>query len=430
MTRRFHLSAAVLLAATLFSPLSMHAQLGGPSFGLLPNQKKSVTLKMRLPPIYSAAGKNIVINMETPRGDLANEASEVEISLEKDLTQNDSGIKLGGATPDIIIACGVSRYGRPAKQQTTENGNTVVHLAGTLSVAFRIYEPGTNRVIKSDIAVSEQSEEVSRTTPTNSFNPSKYLGGLKITTGGTKSAKMKFANEEEMRRFMIDDVSRKVASYVVNTEEPVDVPLAVGGVFEEPDKLALGGLWSRSLEALETLPPFADAKSESYRTYNIGVANEALAYQAADNKSAIKYLQEASIDYGKALEARGDERNYIDAQNRIKSALSQYADIGRFADATQSAAAPDTAAAAPGAAEGSLTNADIIAMVKNHLDEANILDTIQTSTSIAFDVSPKGQIALSQGGVNGKIILAMKTRARGAASPSTPPPPPAKSTKK
>jgi hypothetical protein len=52
-------------------------------------------------------------------------------------------------------------------------------------------------------------------------------------------------------------------------------------------------------------------------------------------------------------------------------------------------------------------------MVGAKLDQANIIDTIKTSSAVNFDLSAKGQIDLAKGNVNGQIIAAMKLKARG-----------------
>lgn len=77
------------------------------------------------------------------------------------------------------------------------------------------------------------------------------------------------------------------------------------------------------------------------------------------------------------------------------------------------ASAQHTTAAASAAAADALTNADVISMVAAKLDEANIIDTIQHSSAVKFDLSAKGQIDLAKGSVNGRIIAAMKQKARG-----------------
>ena len=66
---------------------------------------------------------------------------------------------------------------------------------------------------------------------------------------------------------------------------------------------------------------------DAYRLYNIGVAYEALAYQAEDPKSAMKYLDEAAIDYGKAIDAKPEEKYFLEPQKRIEDAIAHYREL-------------------------------------------------------------------------------------------------------
>jgi hypothetical protein len=194
----------------------------------------------------------------------------------------------------------------------------------------------------------------------------------------------------------------------VNTSEQVPVDLAVGGGLDEADKLMDQKLWTRALENLETMTPFGQPAQDAYRLYNLGVVNEALGYQAEDVAQARKYLQEASIDYGKAIDAKPDEKYFLQPQTRIDTALAYYKTLG-----DQAAASAQVASAAKAPAADVLTNSDVIAMVAAKLDQGNILDTIKTSSAVDFDLSAKGQIDLAKGSVNGTIIAAMKAKARG-----------------
>src|SRR6202012_289725 len=90
------------------------------------------------------------------------------------------------------------------------------------------------------------------------------------------------------------------------------------------DKLMESKLWTRALERLETMPPFSSPEDASYRLFDLGVVNEALAYQAEDLKVARKDLQEASIDYGKAIDAKPTEKYFLQPQTRIDTALAHY----------------------------------------------------------------------------------------------------------
>jgi hypothetical protein len=215
----------------------------------------------------------------------------------------------------------------------------------------------------------------------------------------------------EVKDFLVQSTALAVTSHLVNTSEQVNVDLAVGPGLDDADKLMDQKLWTRALESLETMTPFAQPDQDAYRLYDLGVVNEALGYQAEDVAKARKYLQEASIDYGKAIDAKPAEKSFLQPQTRIDTALAHYKTLGdQMAARTQAASA---AAAAEAAAPDALTNADIVSMVAAKLDEANILDTIKTATAVKFDLSAKGQIELAKGNVNNRIITAMKQKARG-----------------
>jgi len=141
------------------------------------------------------------------------------------------------------------------------------------------------------------------------------------------------------------------------------VPLAVGGPLTGPDKFAENGLWPRYREALGEMKPFADAKAEGYRQYDIGVANEGQAYDATDNKAAMKYLRDASTAYGKALDANPGDQAFLDSQGRIKAALEHYEDIGKTTPLANAGPLTTGLDVKPPAAEDAMTNGDIVDMV-------------------------------------------------------------------
>jgi hypothetical protein len=380
------------------------------SFGGL--TKKQVTLQRRLPPVYSASGKTIDVVVENG-GQLQ---ADLLAAIQKQLTQADSSIKLGGTNVDLQVTCKTTSFTDPHVVQQNATGGSTEVINGQIGVAFNITEPGTKRVVKADLATSEVSEEVSRTA---TAAPAKKVFGVSVpATGPTKTAvKSRFTSTAQARVWMVEDVARKIASYLVNTEDTVQAQLASGGSLNEPDKLAMSSLWTRDLEQLETLTPYPDPRLDAYRVYNIGVANEALAYQATDVKSAIKYLEQASNDYGKALDAKPDEKGFLDPQNRIKTALAHYSQLGKTENAI-SVAEKATVASNPVPVDKGLSNQDVIDMVQSKIDSGNILDTIQHASEVSFDLSPKGQIQLTKGGVSGQLLVAMKQRERGTKVPT------------
>jgi hypothetical protein len=102
---------------------------------------------------------------------------------------------------------------------------------------------------------------------------------------------------------------------LVNTNEVIEVYLARGKL-DDANKLADAGLWSRMLESLEQMPPLPNQEDDAYRLYNIGVAYEALGYQADDPSTAKKFFDQAAISYGKAT---GNRRRNISWSRRTAS---------------------------------------------------------------------------------------------------------------
>ncbi len=413
----------VCCVALALSPLvcdrGANAQIGGPSFGW--GAKKTVTLRSKLPPIFDARGKSVQI--QTKDGVLT-------IAIERQLTQSDSTIKVGGTNPDLLIEGTVSQSHLVALSRATESGSVVTRMIGDLSIIFRITEPRSKLVVKSDIATSKVNEVISKAAAPATAQQQQVkifgktmpnLNSIKVPgtnqtvqTNSQPAVKPRFASVDEAQTYLVNDAARQIAAYLVNTTEVLTVPLAVGGALNGPDKFAVNGLWPRYREALGEMQPFSDAKAEGYRQYDIGVANEGQAYDATENKAAMKYLEQASIAYGKALDANPGEQAFLDSQGRIKAALEHYEDIGKTTPL--STAGPLTTSLGEKPAEDAMTNNDVIDMVTAHLDEKNILDTIQNAQAVNFDLSPKGQIALSKAGVNGNVIMAMKNKARNAGS--------------
>ena len=114
-----------------------------------------------------------------------------------------------------------------------------------------------------------------------------------------------------------------ISTRLVSTEQAVDVYLARGKL-DSANKLAESGLWSRYLESLETVTPLPNPHDDAYRLYNIGVANEALGYQTEDRAAAKKFLEQASIYYGKAIDGKHDEKFFLEPQTRIETAVAYY----------------------------------------------------------------------------------------------------------
>jgi len=354
-----------------------------------------------------------------------------------------------------------------------QNGKTIqkpvayFKMTGSVSIAYQAKD-NQNRILDSDRVNENYSQEFQSGTNestagsigTKLTNPFKKLAGKK--TDEPASA----PNALELRQLLLSRAATQIASRLVNTDEDLEVPLARGKL-DEANQLAEKGQWERYLETLEGMPPFTKGNDDAYRLYNIGVAYEALAYQSEDKKATEKFLDKAAINYGKAIDADPGEKLFIDPQNRIETAVEHYKRLEEngtaeakagTAPASASAASPGAAskastsaksttggsssrsstvsaaktpasagsapatspeakapakAAAPAApAAAALTNVQVIKMSKAGVDEDNIVGTIHDATSVQFDLSPDGLVNLASNGVKGKIVTAMRERAK------------------
>jgi len=233
--------------------------------------------------------------------------------------------------------------------------------------------------------------------------------------GGHNSEDLNPPTPAELRSRLIIDAVQQIAEHLVDSDESVDVFLArKDGPLDEGDKAAQTGLWERALETYETAPPFPKPDEDAYRLYDIGVAYEALAYQADNPKAAMKYLDQAAINYGKAIDARPDEKYFLEPQKRIETAIAHYKELEKEQEEAARAKAEALAANAnPAAAAGAkgLTNAQVVTMVKSGIDESAVLQAIRGATAVNFDLSPAGQKTLLSSGVSPRVLAEMKTQA-------------------
>jgi hypothetical protein len=178
------------------------------------------------------------------------------------------------------------------------------------------------------------------------------------------------------------------------------------------------------LEALETMPPLSSQEDDAYRLYNIGVAYEAMAYQAEDPKIARKFFDQAAINYGKAVDTKPGEKYFLEPQNRIRTAIAHYRKISEVEAAHGQTPAtaihagddspPPGGTRATTASSGALTNDQVIRMAQAGLSEDNIIGTIHDAHRSSFDLSVDGQLQLTQAGVTNKVIAAMREKSHAA----------------
>lgn len=464
MQRLLHRALPVQIVSTIVLVSCLTSPAFAQGFG---SSKKKVTLHRKLPPTAHLNGSTI--NVEVTGHVPADVSSDLRNALEAELLKNDHRLRTEDKHPDSVIICNITDYVPPTAQTSThatyvpgskkQNQETVTRYSGILKIAYTAKDAHSGRTLDSSNITAKYDDEFNQYGSTNkgiTENLSSQWNKLKHG----KFTADKPPTAGELRDVLFSDAVSQIASRLVNTDEPVEVLLARGKL-DDADKLAEAGLWTRNLEALETMTPFTSKEDDAYRLYNVGVAYEALAYGSEDSKAATKYLQEAAINYGKAIDDRPSEKYFMEPQKRIDTAIAHYktlreqpktvaasdavstsnsdaaAQPARSANgsttpgsAAKSPAAtakgksvPSTSGAPPGAKSLTspapkkptgppLTNDQVVQMVKAGLDEENVIDTIRSAGAVNFDLSVDGQVRLAQNGVKGKILTAMKTKAR------------------
>ena len=395
---------------------------GAQDFGFA---KERVTLVRKLPGLVHLGGTTIKVKVTGHDGQ-SDLARNLQTVLETEFMKDDPGLRVSESNPSAVVTCQIVSYSHPKPTITTRQGlktgkapakgQDYMRVTGSLSVSFQA-KGANGQMLGSDNVTAKYDEEFDSSGNKSSKG---ILGTLdsswKRVTGGASSESLNPPTDDELQSRLLADAVRQIAIHIVNTREPVEIFLAKKfGALDAGDKQAQAGLWQRALETFETAPPFSKLSDDAYRLYNIGVAYEALAYQADDEATAMKYLDEAAINYGKAIDAKPAEKYFLEPQKRIETAIEHYRKLEgqKVVPATIKNASTHgkqgTDTKAPVAANA-LTNAKVIAMVKSGLDDDTVVQTIRAAKAVNFDLSAAGQQALTGGGVSAQIVAAMKAR--------------------
>jgi hypothetical protein len=468
--------------------------------------KKKIILHRKLPPVIQFTGTTFTVKVTVREQQYADLAGKFRDLLETELLKDNDKLRADPNSQELAINCTILNFSTPPKQQFTRNevvmqkGKQLEQpvkydkITGNLELSYQARDPRTGRALDADNVSAKYSEDFESGTGQKADKslPSKVIDPFKRVAGKKTEDSSGPPTDTELRENLIHQAIHEIAARITATNEPVEIMLAQGKLDKE-NKVAEQGLWSRYLEDLERMPPLPNAKDDAYRLYNIGVAYEALAYQTEDRKAAKGFLQDAAINYGKAVDAKPEEKYFLEPQKRIETAMAYYRKIegqqkavaaanASPAGATQPATADTaktptkktqsktggksvsgksstdgstantsntkstgnaggngssgggngnsgtagsgnggatkttgTAAASTKAGADSgpaLNNDQIIKMVKAGVDEDSVIATIHDAKAVQFDLTPDGQIQLASGGVKGKILAAMRQRAK------------------
>lgn len=318
-----------LLAVAL---LSCAGTAGAQSFGL-PLMKSKVTLQRKLPALVQLPGTSVKI-VVTGHSGSTDLDQDFKSMLGSELLKDDPRLSLDDQHADTTIDCQITEFVHPPPTTSTRPGIatgknpapniTYTRVTGMMRVSFKA-RSRTGSTLGSDNIVSQYDEEFD--TSGNAVSGGVF-GSMKNSfsrlKGGAKAENMNPPTDAELRTKLLTGAIQQIVAQLVNTRETVEVLLAKGKGMEPGVKDAEAGLWSRALEAWETLPPLPKPVDDAYRLYDIGVAYEAEAYAADDVAAAMKFLDQASINYGKAIDDNPGEKYFLEPQKRIETALAHY----------------------------------------------------------------------------------------------------------
>ncbi len=409
MMRASRLLAIACLSAAALAAIPSQAQ----GFG---TSKLRVTLQRKLPALVHLPSDTIKLTVTTADED-STLPFDFQALLETELLKDAPDLREVDNAP-VQIMCQITEYSHPDPVVTSRVGPGVslsgvsatsdyTRITGQLNVSLQVKDAGGNLLISDNISATYDQEFDSSGNSASHGVLGSVTGTFGHMKGGQKSQDVNPPTPSELRSNLILDAVQQIAEHLVDTDEKIDVLLAQkAGPLDEGDKAAETGLWQRALETFETATPFPKPEEDAYRLYNVGVAYEALAYAATDEKMTMKYLDQAAINYGKAIDARPSEKYFVEPQKRIETAIAHYKEL----EQERTRAAQEAANPAPSAPKA-LTNSQIIAMVKSGVDDATIIQAIRSAGMVNFDLSAAGQHALTASGVSVKVLTAMKTQA-------------------
>jgi hypothetical protein len=208
----------------------------------------------------------------------------------------------------------ITVYNPQTKQNEMQIVEEVVEVAtaystvdGNLDISWTARDPVTQRLLLSD--------QTSAFSAHDDFYPGQ---------GSLRSAEITIINQ--LSNALSETALKSIAARLIPA--PEDVAVVLSKIKSDNGcKLAKAGDWQGAQSFFEGLAPASNQKDEAYRVYNIGVSEEALAYQTGakgDFQSSVDHLHRAAERLASALGRNAGEKVFVAAQARIEMSLGYY----------------------------------------------------------------------------------------------------------
>jgi hypothetical protein len=229
-------------------------------------------------------------------------------------------------------------------------------------------------------------------------------------------------NEDNARQALLEEISWKIAADLSPVKEPVRVMLAKNGPLKDGNKILNTAddagqplPWDRAALMWSKLNGLS-SKDEAYRSYNLAVAYEAMAYQDTDMQYSEDLLNKAARSCEQAMQLKHDEKYFMEPCTRIQDAVQTmprlkqlYSDRGHItpqASIVLQTGGKTVASSKDDDDQEVLTNSSIIALTKAGLGSSVIMQKINSSRC-NFKTSADELIALKKAGISDQVIRLM-----------------------
>ena len=413
---------SVAAGTLIFAILGAQVAVDGAGFGL---RKRKISLQVRRPAAVRLANTTVAFVGSATNKEYQSVLGSLEQSLEAELVGNERTLVRRPTPADAawLIKLVVTGYSAPVSKQRTESSrNTVtsVRWTGALQVAYQVTDPRGRAHDAGNVESRFDRDFNALTTSSVGKVLPSFLGGSKGESTAAPS------NAEDVKQAMVKDVVGQIATQLGNTSQALEVQVAGGEPFlERSGDFFENRLWSRGLEELEKAAPLPKADDEAYRQYNMGLAYEAISYEAktyAEQRAALFKAQEY---YDKATELNTKERYFVESVARAKEAVALYKALDAFQrddrGAAQTAAKPPAArtpeaeaavapAAVPAATTKPLTLADVIEMHEVGVPPQSIVESVRQAPA-AYDLLLKdSQIQIAKAKLPPAVVNEMRRK--------------------
>jgi len=299
--------------------------LADPGFGRL--KKRKVTLQVRRPAAVRLANTSIAFRTGVANQSYSAVAAPLAATLETELVSNERTlVKKSPGDADWTVSLMVTAFSIPQPQPRVQPVNnktalTFVRWTGSLKVAYQVIDRA-GRVHAADNLSASYDKEFQTNVPPGGF---KLPSAIPFVGGDKSKSDTQPQSQDDVMQKLVKDIVALAAANLGNTVQPIEAQVAGGhDSLDHASDFMEQRLWARAVEELEKTPAFTKPEDESYRQYDLGLAYEAMSYEAKSYSEQRANLFRAQEFYDKATELNREQRYFVEVVARLKDSLARY----------------------------------------------------------------------------------------------------------